>query len=261
MKKILGYFFLSLFLLFLGIVFFLLVYFFRSIPGIKGKRSLEGLSSEVRIIKDSWGVPHIFARNEKDLYFACGYIHAQERMWQMDLNRRAGYGRLSEIFGEKTLDKDRLLRNFSLREVALRDLEKVSSKMKELLICYAKGVNAWMDSRGWNWPPEFLLLRYRPEPWQLVDSLLVRGIMALALSYEYQNEVIRARLVKKLGPEEALSILEEGAVIPSHELAAISLSPLLRTHGSQGSNSWVLGGSKTVSGKPLLANEPSPNLV
>lgn len=256
MKKIFGYFLLSLFLLLLGILFFLVAYFYRSIPEIKGKRSLEGLSAEVRIIKDSWGVPHIFARNEKDLYFACGYIHAQERMWQMDLNRRAGYGRLSEIFGEKTFEKDRLLRNFSLREVALRDLEKVSSKMKELLICYAEGVNAWMDSRGWNWPPEFLLLRYRPEPWQLVDSLLVRGIMALSLSYEYQNEVIRARLVKKLGPEEALSILEEGAVIPSHELAAISLSPLLEIHDNQGSNSWVLQGSKTVSGRPLLANDP-----
>ena len=256
MKKILRYFFLSLFFLLLGAVLFLVAEFYYSIPKIKGKCSLEGLSSEVRVIKDTWGVPHIFAQNEKDLYFACGYVHAQERMWQMDLNRRAGYGRLSEVFGEKTLEKDRLLRNFSLREVALRDFGQVSSKMKDLLVCYTKGVNAWMNSRRWNWPPEFLLLRYRPEPWQPLDSLLVRGIMALFLSYEYQNEVMRARLVKRLGPEEALTILEEGAVIPSCEMEALSLSPLLEMPGNQGSNSWVLQGSRTISGKPLLANDP-----
>lgn len=256
MKKFFGYFFLFLFFLFLGVLIFLVAFFCRSVPKTAGKRNLKGLTTEVRIVRDGWGIPHIFAQNEKDLYFACGYVHAQERMWQMDLNRRMGFGRLSEVFGKKTLEKDKLLRNMSLREVALKDYEKLSSRMKELLASYADGVNAWMNERRWNWPPEFLLLRYRPEPWQPMDSLLIKGIMALALSFEYQYEIMRARLIQKLGTEKALSILEEGIDSPSCGLEDLRFSPLLETPAAQGSNSWVLDGSRTVSGEPLLANDP-----
>jgi penicillin amidase len=256
MRKFIAYFFLSLFFLLLGILCFFVLSFYHSMPKTEGKRSLPGLSAEVRIIQDDWGVPHVFAQNEKDLYFAFGYLHAQERMWQMDLNRRVGYGRLSEIFGEKTLARDKLLRNFCIREAALRDLERLSSKMRELLRCYARGINTWMNSRRWNWPPEFLLLRFRPEPWQPLDSLLVRGIMALFLSFEYQNEVLRARLIKRLGSDEALSILEEGLTVPSQQMGDLSLPPLLEMPLTQGSNSWVVHGGRTESGKPLLANDP-----
>lgn len=256
MKKFFGYFFLFLFFLFLGVLIFLVAFFCRSVPKTGGKRTLKGLTTEVRIVRDDWGIPHIFAQNEKDLYFACGYVHAQERMWQMDLNRRVGFGRLSEVFGKRTLEKDKLLRNMSLREAVLRDAEELSLKMKELLTSYADGVNAWMNARRWNWPPEFLLLRYRPEPWQPMDSLVIKGIMALALSFEYQYEVMRARLIQKLGTEKALSILEEGIVSPSYGIEDLRFSSLLETPAAQGSNSWVCDGSRTVSGEPLLANDP-----
>lgn len=256
MKKFFGYFFLFLFFLFLGVLLFLFTFFCRSVPKREGKHTLEGLTTEVRIVRDDWGIPHIFAKNEKDLYFACGFVHAQERMWQMDLNRRLGFGSLSEVFGKRTLEKDKLLRNMSLKEAALKDYEKLSPQMKELLASYAAGVNAWMNRRRWNWPPEFLLLRYRPDPWHPMDSLLIKGIMALALSFEYQNEIMRARLVRKLGKEKALSILEEGIVSSSYDLQDLQFSILLETPGGQGSNSWVCQGSRTVSGMPLLANDP-----
>lgn len=256
MKKIIGYFFLSLFFLCLGILFFFVACFYRSVPKIKGKVSVRGITSEVRIIKDNWGVPHIFAQNEKDLFFACGYIHAQERMWQMDFHRRVGFGRLSEIFGERTLEKDRFIRNLSLKKAVSKEYEKLSPGMKELLIAYADGVNFWMGTRRGNWPPEFLILRYRPEPWKPQDSLIIKEIMAMFLSFEYQYEVVRAELVKKWGSQKALSILEEGLIAPSHEIEDVSFSPLMKIPGSQGSNSWVVAGRRSVSGEALLANDP-----
>lgn len=256
MKKIIGYFFLSLFFLCLGILFFFAACFYRSVPKIKGKFSVRGITSEVKIIKDNWGVPHIFAQNEKDLFFACGYIHAQERMWQMDFHRRVGFGRLSEIFGERTLEKDKFIRNLSLKKAVSREYEKLSPGMKKLLIAYADGVNFWMGTRRGNWPPEFLILRYRPEPWKPKDSLIIKEIMAMFLSFEYQYEVVRAELVKKWGSQKALSILEEGLIAPSHEMEDVSFSPLMKIPGSQGSNSWVVAGRRSVSGEALLANDP-----
>jgi len=225
-------------------------------PKIKGNIFLSGLETDVEIIKDSWGVPHIFAQNEKDLFFACGYVHAQERMWQMEITRRAGKGELSEIFGRKTLERDRFIRTLDLKEAAQRDYEKLSSKMKNLILSYSAGVNSWMNSRKLNWPPEFLLLGYRPQPWSPLDSLIVKEVMALLLCVDYQSEILRAKLVKELGAQKALQILEEGIAAPYLEIEDVPLSELPMQLPFQGSNNWVLAGSRTESGKPLLANDP-----
>lgn len=256
MKRIFLRLLLSLLFLILGVFIFSLAYLFHSKPKIKGDHSLEGLQSEVKIIRDQWGVPHIFAQNEKDLFFGCGYVHAQERMWQMDLFRKAGFGRLSEIFGKKTLKNDKLMRNLGLNEAASIDYTKLSERMKELLLSYCDGINAWMNSRRRNWPPEFLLLRYRPGPWRPIDSLVIKEVMAFLLCTDFRSEIVRARLVKHQGIQKASEILEEGIEIPPFSVDQGALSKLLRHPVVQASNNWVLAGSRTESGKPLLANDP-----
>jgi penicillin amidase len=225
-------------------------------PKINGNVFLSGLETDIEIIRDIWGVPHIFAQNEKDLFFACGYVHAQERMWQMELTRRAGMGELSEIFGRKILERDRFIRTLDLKEAAQRDYEKLSPKMKNLILSYSQGINSWMNSRKLNWPPEFLLLGYRPQPWNPMDSLIVKEVMALLLCVDYQSEILRAKLVKELGAQKALQILEEGIAAPYIEIEDVPLSELSMPLPFQGSNNWVLAGSRTESGKPLLANDP-----
>ena len=256
MKKFFKLAAISVIFILLGFFIFFFFHFFRSSPKLKGTISLKGITEDVRIITDSWGVPHIFAQNEEDLVFACGYVHARERMWQMEITRRAGFGKLSEIFGKRSLEKDKLMRNLSLKEAALKSFEKLSPKMKNLILSYSDGVNSWMNSRRFDWPPEFLLLRYRPQPWSPLDSLVIKEIMALILCGDYQSEVMRGKLVKKLGIQKALQILEEGIAVPPSETEDVFLSEWLPPLPFQGSNNWVLAGSRTESGKPLLANDP-----
>lgn len=240
----------------LGIFVFILFSFFFSLPKEDGSLRTPYLSGKVEIYRDKWGVPHIFSQNEKDLFFAVGFIQAQERMWQMELTRRAAQGRLSEIFGETTLERDRQMRNFGLKVAAEKDYLNLSEEMKELLSSYCQGVNFWLSSRKFSWPPEFFLLRFRPQPWTLLDSLLVREVMALLLSLDYASEIVRTKIWKKFGEKRAQEILEEGVKFPSSsEIEAIG-SILTAPFPFQGSNNWVLSGSRTKSGKPLLANDP-----
>jgi len=256
MKKLLKIAVFSLLSLVLGFFLFLFFLLYNSLPKIKGKVNLKGLRAEVEIVRDTWGVPHVFAQNEEDLFFAFGYVHAQDRMWQMELSRRAGFGRLSEIFGERTLERDRNIRVLGLKEAVKKDLADLTPELKELLFAYSRGINSWMDSRKFNWPPEFLILGYHPHPWDIKDTLVIKEIMALLLSVDYQSELGRAKLINRFGPEKALQILEEGVELLSYEMQKGALPDWLVSPHSQGSNSWVLSGQRTESGKPLLANDP-----
>lgn len=256
MKKILKVALFSILFILIGFFFFIFIQIQLYIPRIKGTVSLDGLEAEVRITRDNWGIPHIFAQSENDLFFACGFVHAQDRMWQMELSRRAGFGRLSEIFGRRTVENDKFMRNIGLKEAVQKDFEKLSPRMKELLQSYSHGVNSWINTRHFNWPPEFMLLRYRPQAWEPLDSLVIKEIMALILCVDYQSEAMRGKLVKKLGPQKALQILEEGIGQAPSDIEGLFLAEGLSPFPSQGSNNWVLAGSRTESGKPLLANDP-----
>ncbi len=256
MKTFLSKLILAVCLIVLGFLLFFPGYFFISKPKYKGRLSFAHLQGEVKIITDRWGVPHIFAENEADVFFACGFIHAKERMWQMDMARRAGYGRLSELYGEDLLERDKYARLMGLEDAALRDYEKMPADMKEFLAAYCRGVNAWLDSRKWKWPPEFALLRYRPEPWSPMDSLIIKQVMDLLLSTDFPSEAVRANLIYRVGQERALQILEEDIVAPSFQVEKASLSRLLDMVYPQQSNNWILSGERTVTGKPLLANDP-----
>jgi len=242
----------------------------RPLAQTQGRMELSGLEGEVEVIRDRWGVPHIYAQSTPDLMFAQGFVHAQDRLWQMDFQRRVVAGRLSELFGERTLLVDRWLRILGMRRVAEREVVLVDADMRVELEAYAAGVNARIDQG--RLPLEFSLLRYRPEPWTVADSLCWSKMMAWSLSVNWESELLRARLIDHLGPERAAELdpdyFESRPLIvpPGVDLAAIGDLALDRAESARpfvgppadaglGSNNWVLSGSRTASGAPLLAND------
>ncbi|HWA46182.1 MAG TPA: penicillin acylase family protein [Hypericibacter adhaerens] len=238
-----------------------------SLPQTAGEVSLPGLQASVEIRRDRYGVPTIRAESEHDAYFALGFVHAQDRLFQMDFTRRLAAGRLSEVLGERALDTDRLMRVLGFDARAKADYEALPEPVRAALDAYAAGVNAFLATRRGAWPPEFLALRYRPEPWQPSDSLLWGWAMTLPLSSNWTDEALRAALARKLSPA-ALESLWPTQPPPvgsadlgtpaSWQAAMGDLSPLPAMPGA--SNNWVLAGKHSASGEPLLANDPHLDL-
>ena len=247
----------------------------RAWPQTEGEATVAGLGAAVEVIRDRWGVPHIFAQNERDLFLAQGWVHAQDRFWQMEFNRRVASGQLAAVLGPPLVETDRLLRTYGLRRVAERDLQRLDPDTRALLQAYADGVNRWLDShRGGGLPVEMTLLGIDPAPWSPVDSLAWIRLMGLNLSLNQGFEPMRARLAAKLGPQAAAQLLpgypEDGPVIvsgantppaavPSPTQAQVQrqLSALLPggVPPFWGSNNWIVHGSRTATGRPLFAND------
>jgi penicillin amidase len=180
-------------------------YFFRRpLPVKSGSLRLAGLQEEVEILRDPWGVPHIYAQNTADLFFAQGFVHAQDRLWQMDFSRRLVAGRVAEIIGKQAVDLDRWVRTLSMRFTAEQEVSLLDHPTRQILTAYAAGINARI-TQG-KFPLEFNLLRYRPEPWTIVDSLSWAKMMAWNLSVNWEAEILRAQLISKLGPELAAEL-------------------------------------------------------
>jgi penicillin amidase len=243
----------------------------RPLPKTRGKLRLAELHEPVEIVTDRYGVPHIYAHNEDDLYLAQGYVHAQYRLWQMELNRRIGSGRLAEVFGEVALEADRFARRLGLHRAAAAAARTLPPHAARILNAYARGVNAFISSHRTNLPVEFTLLRINPAPWQPADTIQWSKMMGWNLGGNWETEVIRARLVAKLGPERAAKL--EAGYDPSHPLiippgvayAGANLGMLeeyaalkqLSGFGLLGaSNNWVVDGSMTITGKPIVCNDP-----
>jgi penicillin amidase len=167
----------------------------NTVPSASGTLAVPGLVAPVRIVRDGEGVPHIFANSLEGIHFGIGFAHAQDRLWQMELQRRAVAGRLSEVLGERTLSTDILMRSFDLRGHAERSLAKLPEEARRQLEAYAQGVNAFMARRTGlfepRYPIEFLLLRYEPEPWTAADCVAVVKLMALNLSTNIGSETLR----------------------------------------------------------------------
>lgn len=243
----------------------------RPVPKKKGKMSFAGLHETVEIIIDRYGVPHIYAQNEDDLYFAQGYMHAQERLWQMEFNRRIGSGRLSEIFGEIALEVDRFSRRLGMHRSADEEMSRINEHSKRILNAYAHGVNAFIERQKSKLPVEFTVLRCKPALWQASDSILWVKMMGWNLGGNWETEVVRAHLVAKLGAERAAQ-LETGydphhplIIPPDAEYQGINPGMLeqykqlkqLSGFGMLGaSNNWVVDGTMTVTGSPILCNDP-----
>lgn len=159
------------------------------------------LGSPVTVYRDSAAIPHIFASTEGDAHFAQGYLHASDRLWQMELFHRIARGRLSEVFGERTLEVDRFVRTLGLWESARRGVAALEDPEREALESYAAGVNAAVERREGALPPEFLLLRLEPEPWTPEASAAIGKIMALNLS-TWRRELSRFRAARTLPPDK-----------------------------------------------------------
>jgi penicillin amidase len=243
-----------------------------SLPQTDGNATIAGLRGQVDIIRDANAVPHIFAANEHDAFFALGYVHAQDRLFQMELMRRVGSGRLAEIVGATAVGIDRYIRTMGIPQIAAANFEGMSADGRATLQAYADGVNAWLANRSGALPPEFVLLRFEPEPWKPTDSLLWSRLMALRLGRNQRTELVRVLAARALEANRLPATLldelwpqppENGpATIPDAVMKAAALFetlPSARGSGiaaDSGSNGWILHGSRTATGKPILANDP-----
>jgi len=243
---------------------------FSSLPVVEGVKVIDGVKADVEITRDRRGVPHIKAQSEEDAYFALGYVHAQDRLWQMEAIRRVGSGRLSEVVGERGLGSDRFMRMLGINKLVEAQYNLLDEPVRRSLDAYSAGINAWMESHSGALPPEFLALLYRPEPWRPSDSLMWGKMMAIKLSGNRSDELLRARLSARLTPEKIAELwppypadgpiaisagLFEG--LPLKALAAAMPEPAGLPRGA--SNAWAVTGKLTTSGKPLLANDPHLN--
>ncbi|MFQ6016949.1 MAG: penicillin acylase family protein [Kiloniellaceae bacterium] len=239
-----------------------------SLPRTDGTLQIAALRAPVEVLRDADGIVTIRAESEHDAAAALGYVHAQDRLWQMDFMRRTGAGRLSEVIGPATKRLDRFMRTLGLYRVAEANFANLSAPVRALVEAYAAGVNAFIAEPGGPWPPEFYLLGYRPEPWRPADSLVWGRQTALQLSGNWFAEVLRARLARRLSPGQ-VEFLWPGypgdAPVALGDLAAALDLRMLRSLGDllpwalapkDASNSWVLDGGRTASGKPILANDP-----
>jgi len=227
-------------------------------PQVEGTISLKGLKDGVTVIRDSWGIPHIYAESVEDLFFAQGFVHAQDRLWQMELFRRMASGTLCEIFGGATLDSDMFMRTVGLRrsaeEEAKQLMEPEHDEKREILDCYIRGVNSSIVNQRENLPLEFTLLNHRPSEWTVADSFVIIKLMAWNLSKNWSSELFRLELVEKLGEDRASELLpfnvtEHSSIVPSRW-------PRAEGDMGLGSNNWVIDGEKSETGEPILANDP-----
>jgi penicillin amidase len=254
----------------------------NTVPSPSGTMAVAGLAHPVEVVRDREAVPHIFAKTIDDLYMALGFVHAQDRLWQMELQRRTGQARLSEVFGERTFTTDVFLRTLDLYGHSQRSVAALPPEAKAAAEAYARGVNAYINRDiGWlepRLPPEFLFLRHRPEPWTVADSLVIAKLMALQLSTNLNFEMLRlilaAQGLTSAEIEDLMPLDPADAPPPMPEIAQLyplkTTAPQKRADastlidevlGSGASNNWVVSGPRTVSGKPLLANDPHLRLA
>lgn len=247
------------------------VYFKQSLPKTDGTIDVEGLSYPVKIMRDKNAIPNIVAATDRDAFFAMGYVHAQDRLFQMVYQRRLGQGRLSEVFGSGALDSDRMMRTLRLYEAARKALHSLDGFALDSLKAYADGVNAWMNEDN-TLPVEFYILNFKPEKWKPEDSLLIVKLLALNLDTNYREELVFDLLVKELGIDDATELMPnysaERLAVGVGAGLDLKLQKKLLAFSSKfdganrmggegyGSNSWVVSGALTQSGKPLLANDP-----
>ena len=245
----------------------------KSLPDYNESITVTGLNSEVKIYRDSFAVPMIVANNDEDAAFALGYLHAQERLFQMDVERRAGEGRLSEVFGEKTIPYDKMFRTIGIYKSAREDYYKLNPLSKKMLEAYSKGVNAFIKDAKGKYQIEFDVLGYEPYLWKPEHSLVIAKLMGWELNISWWSDIAFAAIVQKLGAEKAKELLPDfpqnaPTIIPKelNTLASIptdfiqidrdfrNFTGFVGTH--IGSNNWVVNGKMSASGKPMIANDP-----
>ena len=178
----------------------------KSFPAVDGTIVVAGLQNPATVQRDEFGIPHITAGNEHDLFFAQGYVHAQDRLWQMDVARRAGEGRLSEVFGPSTVKFDKLFRTVGMERIAEKLEQNLHPESRRILQAYSDGVNAFIRSHRGKYPIEFDMLNYAPEEWKPIHSLLVSRLMAWELNISWYVDLVLGDVYKTFGEEKANEI-------------------------------------------------------
>ena len=181
----------------------------RPLPQLDGTVSLPGLQKEVTVDRDNWGVPHIRAASLEDAVEAQGYVMAQDRLWQLDLMRRASRGQLSEIVGPLALKSDKQFRTFGFSRAAERDFAAMDQDSRALMEAYARGVNRFIDQHQKDLPLEFSLLNYKPQHWQPTDSLVIAGYMYQTLTDTWERELDRAKVEARVGEDRSKDLFAE----------------------------------------------------
>jgi penicillin G amidase len=249
------------------------VYRQRVLPRTDGSIALAGLHGEVRIERDAQGIPTIRAGSIEDAAFGLGFVHAQDRLWQLETHRRIGSGRLAEAFGPAALDSDRFLRALGVKRAANAQWAKTTGAVRAGLEAYAAGVNAFIGQELRARPPEFVVLGLQPEPWTPPDSMAWAIMMAWDLGGNWTTELQRMRLslrmpvarIDELIPpypgDKPLAVADYAALYRELKIdgklgaQALLAAPESGIEGV-GSNNWVIAGAHTTTGKPLLANDP-----
>jgi len=243
-----------------------------SLPQVEGVSKLQGLTTQVEVLRDGNGVPHLFGADIRDLARAMGYTHAQDRFFQMELSRRLGSGRLAEIFGAEAIPDDRTARRMGLASAARMELERTAPEAREVLEAYASGVNAYLAAHADRLPPEFRLLELAPSPWEAADCLVIGKWMSYLLSYNGRVEMLRGNLSTVVGLEAAYrltGLAPPPSAVPSSDLgrplsriAALDpKGPGLFPSYPGASNAWVVSSEKSATGRPLLASDPHLGLT
>ncbi len=265
-------------------------------PQESGTITLPGLQAQVEVRRDQWGVPHIYAQNTHDLFMAQGYIHAQDRFWQMDFWRHIGSGRLAEMFGKSQLDADKFLRTVGWARVAQTEIQQIDAQTKSIFQDYASGVNAYLaNHQDSALSLEYTILKllnpkYKPEPWQILHTLTWGKVMSYDLGDNLDTEIERSILLKTLTPQQVDELFppypsdhpiivantennrqdwgidkKTNSQCPIPNAQCPMPTPrtprtILLSHSPAdsgiGSNNWVISGQRTASGKPILANDP-----
>lgn len=245
----------------------------KSLAGYDGEKSVMGISAKVTIYRDRFGIPLIKADNDEDAAFALGYVHAQERLFQMDILRRAGEGKLSQVFGNKLISIDKLFRTLGIYQSAKTNFPSLNDASKRILLAYSKGVNSFLKEAHGKYPVEFDILGYDPEPWKPEHSMIIAKLMGWELNISWWTDIVYSQLVQKFGEQKAKELIPDylenaPTIIPSElkQVASIgndlidvdrayrNFVGLTGTH--IGSNNWVVNGLKSASGKPMIANDP-----
>lgn len=231
-----------------------------------GEFRLADLEGQVTVVRDAHAVPHIFADDRLDAYRALGFVHAQDRFFQMEFMRRTAAGRLSEVIGPPGLSTDRFMRTLGIYRLAAASVEQLSPEARAVIDAYVEGVNGWMNAPGTRRPPEMIVLGLPFEPWRPADSAAWVRLMSLLLSGDFRTELLRADLVKMLTPDQIDDLwpdepenmpttLGQTAQLTGNFAALAEAIPDLFPRASA-SNEWVVSGDRSLSGKPLLANDP-----
>lgn len=245
------------------------VYIHKSLPQLEGTLTLPALESEVTVVTDANGVPHIKAENEHDLYVAQGYVQAQHRLFQMELSRRQASGHLSEVVGEGMVEQDKYFRTLGLRRAAEESYDTYSEESKGVLQAFADGVNAYIQQAKEtdSLPIEFTLMGSEPAEWTPLDSLTIGKYMAFDLGGHWERQAFNYYVLNRYDEEKAYELFpsypeNKPTIIGEEEVdVASSFEHAVIPHSFNGSNNWVVSGEKTASGQPLLADDPHLGLA